>query len=195
MGAAARTGRQVRRDDRVRGCATSVTRRFAVLVVGISIACSGVASAAPVTTLPVQLATVLPCTNIIDALDKLPSGYEAIGANVALPTKKVLGRGALPSGSDGYRFAKQGLFVRTGGSAELIVPPAWQERLMVGWGDAPRTTHLQVAGCGTNPLIKWVVFAGGFYVKQRGCVPLIVRAGGTDCKVHIAVGAKCPARI
>jgi len=166
------------------------TARIALIAVAVFVVLSDVASAAPASTTPEPAATPFPCTNAISTAARPPTGYEAIAGVVALPTKKKFAGGDR-RGSDGFRFAKQGLLVKTGASVELIVPPAWAQRVNIAWGDAPRTTHLQITNCGTNPQVTWLVYAGGFYVTERACVPLIVRAGGHDDKVHIAVGKSC----
>jgi hypothetical protein len=114
---------------------------------------------------------------------------------VALPTFNALQ--ANRSGESDPRarlFAKQGLFVASGTSFVLIVPAEWEGRLTIGWGSPPqRTTHLLVSGCkATGSQERWLVFAGGFWVAEPACVPLLVKSAGQEQTVLIGVGAACP---
>jgi hypothetical protein len=76
---------------------------------------------------------------------------------------------------------------------ELIVPAAWRNRLRLSWGQAPLTARLRVRGCpGSTPGTKWLAFAGGYFTKAPGCMPLIVKAGDRTRTVKIGIGARCP---
>jgi hypothetical protein len=139
----------------------------------------------------------LDCRDPIAEMPAPPTGYEVIGDAVALVTSATSDT-ALQTSTSGEPnpsqrlFAKNGLLVRTNVRSELIVPPAWHDRLSFQWGNAgPRqaTEHLVVGQCdgGAN----WIAFPGGYLVSDPACVDFIVRAGDGDHRVTVGVGAPC----
>src|SRR5207244_2529360 len=90
-------------------------------------------------------------------------------------------------------FAKNGLLIRAGASFDLVVPSGWEDRFAIGWGSPPtRATHVVVSGCDAGGVgIKWLAFAGGYWVRRAACVPLIVQTTHKSRTVHIGVGAPC----
>jgi hypothetical protein len=147
---------------------------------------------APATPLPKGS---LACQDVIATRDTPDSDLSVVLNAVALPTRDALQ--ANRSGEVGPAdrlFAKRGLLVASGASFELIVPSDWVGKLSVGWGNpAPRTPHLHVSACKAAGSQKtWLVFAGGFWVADAACVPLLVKAGSGQELVHIGVGAACP---
>ncbi len=120
----------------------------------------------------------------------------AVSGVVAVDTQHTLQ--AEPSGQSDPRwalFAKTALVVRVGTPFEVVVPPAWRNRVAVDWGNTgPRqlTGHLQVRGCtpaGAHG--KWLVYPGGYYVTKPACVPIVVKTATSSRTVHISVGARC----
>lgn len=142
----------------------------------------------------------LPCQDI-GAKAAPPSDFSIVFDRVALPTGRALQ--ANRSGeSDPARglFAKSGLYIRPGASFDLVVPDEWRGRLTLGWG-GKKGTHLRVPGCAPTGTIDqpsnpesgvWLVYAGGYWVPEPACVPVVVRAGQADQTVRIGVGASCP---
>jgi len=139
--------------------------------------------------------TSLGCNDAIASKADPPADLPVVLNQVALPTVS-----ALPANRSGEPdpnarlFAKQGLFVASGASFALLVPAEWVGRLTIGWGrPALRTTHLLVSGCkATGSQERWLVFAGGFWVGEPACVPLLVKSAGQEQTVLIGVGAACP---
>lgn len=115
---------------------------------------------------------------------------------VALPTGVALQ--ANPTGEAdpaAQLFAKHGLLIRPGASAELVVPEMAPGQASIGWGSpAMRTRHLVIDGCaGTTATTgAWLVYAGGYWVAEPTCLPLVVKAGGATREVSIGVGTPCP---
>jgi hypothetical protein len=161
-------------------------------------------SSAPLTLAPSTSPTAtagsgsltLPCQDAI-ASTPAPTGEVAIILGVvALPTNDSMPR-ALQTRSSGESdpvarlFAKQGLPIRAGASFELVVPHDVATRLSIGWGNpAHRTRHLVVPGCASRT--ARLAYAGGYWVGQVGCLPLLVRVGSREQQVRIGVGAPCP---
>jgi hypothetical protein len=113
---------------------------------------------------------------------------------VALPTRRPLQAG--PGGADANfpLFVKDGLVIKAGTSFELVVPEAWRHRLRIGWGSpAQPTTRLEVSRCrAADPSKPWLAYAGGYFVREPACAPLIVKAAGTAQRVRMGVGEACP---
>ncbi|MBL7258294.1 hypothetical protein [Paractinoplanes lichenicola] len=105
---------------------------------------------------------------------------------VALPTAQLQ---ASDSGEPGRLFAKTGLLVRAGTAVELTVDPS-ARGVTIGWGSpGPEGTTIRVPAC---PNVNgWLAFAGGYHVPQPMCVPLIVRANGSEQRAEVRVGADC----
>jgi hypothetical protein len=119
-----------------------------------------------------------------------PPTFEVILEAVALPTRAVLQ--AHETNEPGWLFAKQGLVVRADTVVDLVVPAEVAGHLRIGWGSpGPEGTSIRVPGCASGG--QWVAFAGGYTVDAPACVPLIVRSGGREARVRIAVGARCRA--
>ena len=92
-------------------------------------------------------------------------------------------------------FAKWGLDVRVGARLRLIVPDRLRNRSSIGWGNAGeghRGTTIVVDACPGPPGARWLVYAGGSYVRNPFCAPLIVAAHRQRRRVRIGVGKACP---
>ncbi|MFG3422583.1 hypothetical protein ACIBTZ_24625 [Micromonospora sp. NPDC049460] len=90
-------------------------------------------------------------------------------------------------------FAKWGLVVRAGAEVDLLVAPGWKDRARITWGPsaAPAAT-VHVSACAPAAgKGQWLTFAGGTWVARAACVPLLVRSGGRQAEVRLAVGAPC----
>ena len=74
--------------------------------------------------------------------------------------------------------------------------PKWlRTGFSIGWGNAGeghRGTTIVVDGCSGPPGAKWLVYAGGFYVRDPFCAPLTVAADQQRRRVRIGVGKACP---
>lgn len=138
----------------------------------------------------------LPCSTAIASRASPPSDFTVVFNQVALPTSNALQASASGESDPTARiFAKAALFVgSSAGPVLLSVPDSWVGRLTIGWGSpAQRTTHLFVQGCkASGSQERWLVFAGGFWVTEPACVPIVVRSGSQEQTVQIGVGAACP---
>ena len=126
-----------------------------------------------------------------------PESLQVIGGVIALQTSRSLSTPlqlthTIGTGSSELQFAKTGLVVRAGERVEIVVVPTTGRTAAVWWGntgnDQP-TKRLVVGPCATGT--GWLVFPGGYWVSEPGCVTLVVRHEGVDDYVTAAVGAPC----
>jgi hypothetical protein len=133
-----------------------------------------------------------------------PPDREVLLGDIALPTGMRLETS--PSGEvdpAARLFAKAGLVVRAGAVADVRVAPGWEDRARIAWGQQPLTPGLSVhvpacpvpcqySSCtSSGRAAQWLTFAGGYFVDQPTCLPLIVDAGGRQTRVFISVGVAC----
>jgi hypothetical protein len=141
-------------------------------------------------------AVSLPCRNSIESLDRptADGDHTVVLGRVGLPTRSALGVNRTAEDPEFPLFAKDGLVIKAGTSFELIVPRRWRDRLRIGWGSpAQPTARLRVAGCQPiEPSKPWLAYTGGYFVKERACVSLVVKAANQTRRVRIGVGAACP---
>lgn len=137
---------------------------------------------------------MLRCGDVIATADSPSPGHSVVLGEVALPTETALQ--ANPSAQadlGGQLFAKDGLLIQPGASVELIVPDGVHGQASIGWGSPPiRTRHLVIEGCRSTTTTSWLVYAGGYWVAEPTCLPLVVKAGGASGQVSIGVGTPCP---
>jgi hypothetical protein len=92
-------------------------------------------------------------------------------------------------------WRKAGILVRPGKTAvDIIVPPAWRERVAIEWGQGDSASGpasaLHVMPCPAYGR-AWLPYAGGFHTASRACVPLEIVSGGLRRTVHFGVGRRC----
>jgi hypothetical protein len=153
--------------------------------------CSAVPEERRVPPLPSPSSGGIPlvnCDHYLQGGAQLAEGMEVILDSVALPTKVVLQ--ANETDEPGRLFAKWGLLVRPNTTVDLIVADDDVGRATIAWGSPgpADATHLRVADCQGD---GWLAFAGGYTVDQPRCLTLVVKAGGRQQTVRIAVGTPC----
>ena len=141
----------------------------------------------------------LPCSEFIGTQAPERDMRVILGV-VALPTSPHL-REALQTARSGLRepaarlFAKWGLVIRAGARLRLIVPDRLRNQFSIGWGNAGeghRGTTIMVDHCTGPPGATWLAYAGGYYVRDPLCAPLIVAAHRQQRRVRIGIGKACP---
>ena len=157
------------------------------------------------------------CWEAVDVVEEPGPTYTVLGSGdgfVALPAGATqLGRwGPEGSGYEDHRFSKFGLPVRRFREVSLEVVSAPDEAVLTFGGgsefapvgavtvgpcdsEGPEceiepTDNLSVGPCGTGRG-EWVVWAGGIWVNEPGCVELVASSGGEEVPVQLAVGASC----
>ena len=144
----------------------------------------------------------MPCSHAIDAVDGIGPSYVARGSAggfVALPSEDSLPSGLLQLGRmgsagsefEGFRFSKFGLLVRRDRSVtvEVIGSPG-KAVLEYVHPDVPARV-VRVGPCSSER--EWVVFAGGVWVTEPGCVEVLAASGNESVAVRLPVGAPCEA--
>jgi hypothetical protein len=88
-------------------------------------------------------------------------------------------------------FAKWGALVRagTGQSVTISVARPWRRHAVIGWGNG-KALSVDFLPCESTA--TWLVYAGGFSLKKRGCVPFDVRVGNLIERIRIGFGRPCP---
>ena len=170
----------------------SIVRLLLVLTAGLQVAC---ATPDPKAGRDVNspAAGTLNCGDPIDELDKLPSGYSSVldVAAFSIPTRLERGSGGIDSKPD-LRFSKFALLVRESASFEVAVGSASHGSALVHWGNvgqADPVDSFAVRAChGRKP---WLVYPGGIWTAEVGCVSLVVRTPTAAAEVRIPVGVHC----
>ncbi|MCY3643290.1 MAG: hypothetical protein F4Z54_09975 [Acidimicrobiaceae bacterium] len=171
-----------------------------VAVVVALVGCSGGGEQPAAVQAP---ATVdVPCSQVIDAVDSLgPSDvpHGSAGGFVALPSEGSLPSGVLQLGRvgsagselEGFRFSKFGLLVRRDRSVSVeVIGSPGKAVLEYVHPDAPARV-VRVGPCSSER--EWVVFAGGVWVTEPGCVEVLAASRGESVPVRLPVGAPCEA--
>ena len=137
------------------------------------------------------------CWAAIDVVEDPGPSYRVHGSGegfIALPAVEALqlGRwGPKDSGYEDHRFAKFGLPVRRFRQATIGIARAPGEALLSFGGSEPASVEALTFGpCGSDGG-EWVVWAGGIWVTEPGCVELVARSGNEEISVSLPVGASC----
>lgn len=82
------------------------------------------------------------------------------------------------------------VFIRPGRRpATIVVSPAWRSRVTLSWGGSGPVHTLHFVGCSSPS--RWTGYAGGVFLREPACVPLVVSAGGRRTVVRLGVGRAC----
>jgi hypothetical protein len=90
-------------------------------------------------------------------------------------------------------FAKWGLVVRIGAVVDIQVAAGWEDRARIKWGSsASPGVAVHVPACPKpSEQTQWLHFAGGTWVAQPACVPLVLRSQGQAATVRLGIGKPC----
>lgn len=137
----------------------------------------------------------VPCSIAIDSVDDIGPSYFTHGSNggfVALPSGELqLGRmGSAGSEFEGFRFSKFGLLVRRDRVVSLAVINSPDEAVLEYVHPDAAARELSVGPCRSEHG-EWVVFAGGVWVTEPGCVEVVAISGDERVRVRLPVGVSC----
>lgn len=190
---------------------SNVGRSLALVAASVALlAVTGCTSAMPSSSPPAPSATPVDAalTQVFNCAD--PIGTGATLADVAqnpIATDVMAITGGAPGSeldpiqlsyntdSNGFSYAKIGIAIKTGAKFTIVVPPAWQDRVRIGWGNKGPVlaTTLQVPGCTSAiPGTEWVVYPGGFRLKTAACVPLTIETDAGTRSIQVPIGKRCP---
>ena len=131
---------------------------------------------------------------MVDDPGSLYRVHGSVPGFVALPAMETqLGRwGPDATAYEGYRFSKFGLLVRRLRQVTLEIVSAPDEAVLDygGGGDFEPVRALTVDPCDTEGG-EWVVWAGGIWVNEPGCVEVLATSDDEEVSVWLAVGASC----
>jgi hypothetical protein len=114
-----------------------------------------------------------------------PPDLEVLLDAVALPTQRLL---QTSDHGNGWHFAKVGLYVRPHLTVELSVEPGMDAG--VEYGRVDRSERVVLAQC-TQLSGRWIVYTGGYYVRNPTCLPIRLRANGSETTARISLGVAC----
>ena len=143
----------------------------------------------------------VPCSIAIDAVDDIGPSYWTHGSNggfIALPSEGwnptralQLGRTGSPGSEfEGFRFSKFGLHVRRDRVVSLEVVDSPDEAVLEYVHPDTPARVVRVGPCRSEHH-EWVVFAGGVWVTEPGCVELVAASGNETVRVRLPVGEAC----
>ncbi|MCQ9166147.1 hypothetical protein [Arthrobacter sp. STN4] len=97
--------------------------------------------------------------------------------------------------AEGLHFQKMGLIMKAGTAFTISVPLEMRNSMKIGWSNSGYTiaNKLTVSDCTSNQdNADWLVYPGGFWLKEPGCISLVVTKGQTSQTIHIPIGKTCP---
>ena len=130
------------------------------------------------------------CAQINDERAAPSPDLRVLFDRVAVAPQDYWGQQPVPSAPLGY-WAKAPVLVKSGDQpVSITVPPEWQKRAAITWGDSGIVRALRISGC-ASPARTWFFYAGGFYLTHPACVPLTIRVGDKAATVRFAIGRTC----
>lgn len=127
--------------------------------------------------------------------DAPPADFTVVQGAVALPTApRHAALQAEPGGGPPKLFAKTGLVIRAGATAELTIPSSVGANVGIGWANGPAGPNRSflVPGCADLRGTGWLAYPGGYWADEPLCLPVDVRVGDQVQRVQIGVGKACP---
>jgi hypothetical protein len=92
-------------------------------------------------------------------------------------------------------WRKAGLVVRAQRAVTITVPPRWQTRAAIVWGNnGGPDESVRIAACAGSPH-SGNAYAGGFYLRtSSACLPLSFTVDGRSTTVRFGIGKRCGGR-
>lgn len=144
------------------------------------------------TPLPVFALTVrLRCGDAITSQAAPGPNDMPIFNEIALPKNALQANESGEQDPSARWFAKSGLLVAPGANIMIAVPESLMGKASIGWGSpATHAMALFISGCPAGD--RWLVFAGGFWVSDPACIPILVHTVTLHQTVMIGAGKACP---
>jgi hypothetical protein len=97
--------------------------------------------------------------------------------------------------AQGLHFQKMGLIMKAGTGFTLSVPTELRVSMKIGWSNFgyTLTDELVNPGCTSERAnADWLLYPGGFWLKEPGCIPLLVAKGQSSQTIYLPIGKSCP---
>jgi len=150
--------------------------------------------------------TPFQCADPIDIMDEPPDGWLRVADVVAFPAIRSLQRGRYDD-ELGRSFSKFGLVMRADRAFSIRVAVESQPNALIGWGTDSRepATSIDVSGCPGRCKLEgqpncplgavgeWVVYPGGVWTIEPGCIKLEITVGAETDTVtaQLPIGEEC----
>lgn len=96
--------------------------------------------------------------------------------------------------ANGFHFQKMGLIMKAGAAFTLSVPTGMHKKMKIGFsnsGSMP-ANELVTSGCNSDQAnANWLVYPGGFWLKEPQCVPLVITTDQESQTIYIPIGKTC----
>ena len=145
----------------------------------------------------VLLEATLDCSSFIDVVSDAPDGFRVVQEVAAINSTIVHGQGRQGTDLDPespLRFSKIALLVRPNEEFQVSVGDDFGESTRLGWSSTTSSSPVQrvlVGPCEGDP-DSWLVFAGGVWVLEPGCVDLVFRSSIGSTPVELSIAKPCP---
>jgi hypothetical protein len=147
----------------------------------------------------IQESVEVECSSVDDWLEELPGAYTLVLGVVAVPGSENSPNALQVTEEDednGWQGTKSGLIIPNGGEGfTLSIPQEVRDRLFIwGWGTGVFKYEIEIPGCERTEsyIDDWLIFGGGFSIRDPECVPLIVSDGSSEERIMVGVGSPCP---
>ncbi|NND13907.1 MAG: hypothetical protein HKO10_08075 [Acidimicrobiia bacterium] len=160
-------------------------RRLGEILIAAALLAGCGATPQPTSSEPVDLR----CHELIDHINAPPETYNVV-ADVVAFNPAQLSVSSPPGDPDGRLWAKDGLVIRAGAQFEILAPTSTGEDLTFGWGSIDGVSAIRVPACEFRGS-DWMVYAGGWTPRERGCYDVFIRVDGVIESVQMAIGAPC----
>lgn len=169
-------------------------RGKAMLALGVATAMS-LSTACNSESAPPSIGRIL-CKGWVQSLPELDGTYFAVLDVVALPRQRVEMGTQDAEGlhrTDGLRFVKFGLLIRSGADVEISATPKANQRVLLEWSPerpGEPTERVVYSGCPAQGE-DWLAFPGGMWVPGPGCYEVVARSNGQEATAKVNVDAPC----
>lgn len=170
-----------------------VARRLWLMATAIAVfAAGGVACSSPGGSDDEPVLTAFDCAGQIDALEAPPDDWSVVLDVIAFPTDSPLQRGRFDD-ELGRRFSKFGLVIRSDAALTLRISDESSPNAIMGWGvgSSEPVAAIEIGGCLAAMSKEWVVYAGGIWTVDPGCIGVEVSTADEQTSVALPIGVAC----
>lgn len=136
--------------------------------------------------------TAFDCAGSIDALEAPPEAWSVVLDVIAFPADSPLQRGRFDDDLE-RQFSKFGLVIRSDASLTLRIADESSPNAIMGWGagSSEPVAAIEIGGCSAAMEQEWVVYAGGIWTIDPGCIEVEVSTTDEQATVALPIGVAC----